>query len=143
MPLLPCADSSDASHKTPKGRLTAYTETIVFERALVVAVLALWIVAGRSATSLGLAAFGNLRFAVTSGVTALLVWLLLGQIRAARSMTSETAGKLRGQIGTVARLMPQTAGERSVFFGLSMTAGFCEELLYRGFLMANMAQWIG
>jgi hypothetical protein len=88
MPLLPCADSSDASHKTPKGRLTAYTETIVFERAPVVAVLALWIVAGRSATSLGLAAFGNLRFAVTSGVTALLVWLLLGQIRAARSMTS-------------------------------------------------------
>jgi membrane protease YdiL (CAAX protease family) len=38
--------------------------------------------------------------------------------------------------------MPHTAGERSVFVGVSVTAGFCEELLYRGFLMAY-AQWLG
>lgn len=126
-----------------RARLTAYTETIVSEWALVVAVLALWIVTGRSATSLGLAAFGNIPFAVTSIGTALLVWLLLGQIREARSMTSEAAGRLRGQIATVARLMPHTAGERSVFYGVSLTAGFCEELLYRGFLMAYLAPWIG
>ncbi len=126
-----------------RARLTAYTETIVLEWALVVAVLALWIVTGRSATSLGLAAFGNIPFVVTSIGTVLLVGLLLGQIRAARSMTSEAAGKLRGQIGTVAKLMPHTAGERAVFFGVSMTAGFCEELLYRGFLMAYLAQWVG
>jgi membrane protease YdiL (CAAX protease family) len=126
-----------------RARLTAYAETIVTEWALVVAALALWIVAGRSATSLGLAAFGDLPFAVTSIATALLVVVLLRQIRTARSMTSEAAGGLRDQIAAVAKLMPHTAGERAVFFGVSITAGFCEELLYRGFLMAYLAQWIG
>ena len=40
-------------------------------------------------------------------------------------------------------VLPRTRGERSAFFGVSVTAGFCEELLFRGFLIAYFAQWIG
>jgi uncharacterized protein len=58
-------------------------------------------------------------------------------------MTSDTAGSLRRQIGSAETVVPHTIGERSAFFGVSVTAGFCEELLWRGFLIAYLAQWTG
>jgi membrane protease YdiL (CAAX protease family) len=36
---------------------------------------------------------------------------------------------------TLAGLLPRTAPERLAFVGLSLTAGFCEELVFRGFLV--------
>ena len=36
----------------------------------------------------------------------------------------------------VAVLLPRTAAERRVFLGLAVSAGVCEETLYRGFLLA-------
>ena len=111
--------------------------------AFVVALLTHWIVAGRSATSLGLAASGGIPFAVTMTASVLVTVLLLGQVRAARSMTSDTARTLRRQMGSVETVAPQTTGEQSVWFWVSVTAGFCEELWYRGFLIAYLAPWIG
>jgi membrane protease YdiL (CAAX protease family) len=126
-----------------EARLTVYTWTIVMQWAFAAAVLTLWIVTGRSAASLGLASFRNAPFVVTLTGAALLALLLMGQIRAAWSMTSDDALKLRRRLEAIETLMPHTAGERTVFVGVSLTAGFCEELLYRGFLMAYLAQWLG
>ena len=39
-----------------------------------------------------------------------------------------------GLPGTVAALLPRTAGERAVWVVLSISAGFAEEILYRGYL---------
>jgi uncharacterized protein len=125
------------------ARLAAYTWMIVSGWAFVVAVLTWWIVAGRSATSLGLAASGSIPFAVTSTASVVLSLLLLGQARAARSMTSDDARSLRRRMASFDAVMPHTSGERSAFVGVSVTAGFCEELLFRGFLIAYFAQWIG
>lgn len=36
---------------------------------------------------------------------------------------------------TLAALLPRTSAERLAFVGLSLTAGFCEELVFRGFLV--------
>jgi uncharacterized protein len=38
------------------------------------------------------------------------------------------------------RILPQKTVERIPFFGLAVTAGVCEEFLYRGFAMAVLAQ---
>ncbi len=35
-------------------------------------------------------------------------------------------------------LIPQTAGEKLVFVGVSLTAGICEEFVFRGFLLAAL-----
>jgi hypothetical protein len=80
-------------------------------------------------------------FVVTLTGAALLALLLLGQIRAARSMTSDDGLKLWRRLKAIETLMPHAAGERSVFVGVSVTAGFCEELLYRR--LAYLAQWLG
>lgn len=39
-------------------------------------------------------------------------------------------------IGTLAELLPRTPVERVWFVAVALTAGFCEELLHRGFLLA-------
>ena len=39
-------------------------------------------------------------------------------------------------------LMPRTQEERWVFIGVSVSAGFCEELAYHGYLLAGLAGWL-
>jgi membrane protease YdiL (CAAX protease family) len=42
--------------------------------------------------------------------------------------------------GPVAALLPRTGRERAWFVAVALTAGFCEELLHRGFLLAFAAE---
>jgi membrane protease YdiL (CAAX protease family) len=51
--------------------------------------------------------------------------------------------KLRAQLGGVAAISPRTASELLAFFGVSLTAGFCEELLFRGFLIWMLQPLVG
>jgi membrane protease YdiL (CAAX protease family) len=45
------------------------------------------------------------------------------------------------QLRPVAALLPRTPAERRAFAGLAVTAGICEELLYRGFGLAAL-RWV-
>jgi membrane protease YdiL (CAAX protease family) len=49
-----------------------------------------------------------------------------------------TRRALAVQLRPVAALLPRTAAERRAFAGLALTAGVCEELLYRGFGLAAL-----
>jgi membrane protease YdiL (CAAX protease family) len=40
-------------------------------------------------------------------------------------------------------LLPQTAVEIAAYLGLTVTAGFCEELIYRGYLLRQFTAWTG
>lgn len=40
-------------------------------------------------------------------------------------------------------LIPGDVRERAAFLGLSATAGFCEELVYHGYVLAGLAAWLG
>jgi len=51
--------------------------------------------------------------------------------------------KLRSQLGRVAAISPRKASELPAFFGVSLTAGFCEELLFRGFLIWALQPLVG
>jgi len=43
----------------------------------------------------------------------------------------------------LARIMPNTALELAVYLTLSATAGFCEEFIFRGYLMQQFTAWSG
>lgn len=45
--------------------------------------------------------------------------------------------------GTMANITPKTAFELLVFLGLGVTAGFCEELVFRGYLTRQFSAWTG
>jgi uncharacterized protein len=125
------------------ARLAAYSETMLLEWGLVIVVLISFLAAGRSPEDLGLLAPLTGSFAITTGIVVIVSILLLAQTRAIRRREGEDGGALRRQMASVEKMMPHTAGERSVFLALSLTAGFCEELLYRGFLIGYFASMTG
>lgn len=45
--------------------------------------------------------------------------------------------------GTLVRLTPKTVVELAVFLGTSLSAGFCEELVFRGYLTRQFSGWTG
>jgi len=51
--------------------------------------------------------------------------------------------RLREQLGSTARMMPREARELPAWLGLSLTAGFCEELLFRGFVVWTLQPLVG
>jgi membrane protease YdiL (CAAX protease family) len=64
--------------------------------------------------------------------------------QARRIARSEPAlERVRTKLGAMRLILPHTHDERRRFLWLSLTAGVCEELLYRGFLMAYFGHWLG
>ena len=52
---------------------------------------------------------------------------------------------MRGEFGWLSFLTPRTAPERRAFNAVSVTAGICEEVIYRGYVMAYLvalSEWL-
>jgi len=64
------------------------------------------------------------------------------RLRTMATWSPEKRAALRGRIGGVALVVPRTTGELALFLGLALTAGICEELLYRGFFFAVAAPFV-
>lgn len=45
--------------------------------------------------------------------------------------------------GTLAHVIPQTPLELAVYLVMALSAGFCEELIFRGYLMRQLSAWTG
>jgi uncharacterized protein len=122
----------------PAERLSLYCSTIAFQwLAAAVAAWRAW-AHGFTAAQLGLVAPNRLRLlAITVLGAALIVtlqWLNLRRM-------GRSSSPLRGTLQALAeRILPQSAMELIPFFALAVTAGLCEEFLYRGFAMAVLSR---
>ena len=103
---------------------------------------ALWLASNRSWTSLG--------FTVPDGWrlwTALALFLLLtayhGMAVRTVARSADARASLRQQAGPVTAVLPHTRTELYWFGGVSLTAGFVEEFLYRGYFIWVFSPWIG
>ena len=97
-------------------------------------VLAVWFAAWRSPVTLGLALRPTAGLAgVLVGLTTI-VSLVLRQRRALLADEALCA-KVRARLSPVERLMPHSTSEFPLFSALAITAGLCEELLFRGYLV--------
>jgi uncharacterized protein len=119
-------------------RLSLYWSTIAFQWiAAAVTAWRAW-AHGFTAQQLGLVVPGRLRlFAITVCGAALVVtlqWLNLRRM-------GRSASPLRGPLQALAeRILPQSTTELIPFLALAVTAGLCEEFLYRGFAMAVISR---
>ena len=111
--------------------------------ALVAVGAALWVANDRSWTSLGLSAPDGWRLWVAVGLGLLIVAHQVQSV-AAVSRDPEVRASVRQQFsGMLADVMPHTRTDLYWFGGVSLTAGFCEEFLYRGYFIGTLAPWLG
>jgi uncharacterized protein len=119
-------------------RLSLYASTIAFQwLAAAVAAWRAW-AHGFTATQLGFAMPGRFRLLVITVLGAALIvplqWLNL------RRMGRSTSPLRRPLQALAERILPQSTMELIPFLALAVTAGLCEEFLYRGFAMAVLSR---
>lgn len=124
-------------------RTAAYRSTITLQLLLAAVALVLWIAHGRAPAALGLRLRADAAAVLGATITAGGLAVLALQRFAVRRLGPEGRERLRAQFATTWALLPQDARERRWFRGLALAAGVCEELLYRGYLIAYAAHWAG
>jgi membrane protease YdiL (CAAX protease family) len=105
-------------------------------------VLALWASRDRPWAGLGLATGSPPRLGIGLALAGIIIGLLWLQRRAVFAKPERLDLVLR-QVGAARPLLPHTPGELRGFKLLSITAGICEELVYRGFIWWYVAAWAG
>src|SRR6266705_2749105 len=121
-------------HISTMERLTLYASTIAFQWfAVAVVAWRAW-AHGFAASQLGLTMHDRTRILAASiagaATIASLQWLNLRRV-------GRIPVKARGSIQALAeRILPQSKVELLPYIALAITAGLCEEFLYRGFAMA-------
>lgn len=127
---------------TPGGRLRYYPVEIVPLWVLAGGVIALWLAARRPWGALLLGGSAPWRLALGWALAGAYVWLTLSQRRKVLARPERLA-RLVSALGGVRPMLPRTRGERNGFAVLAITAGTCEELLFRGFVLWYATAWTG
>lgn len=122
----------------PELRVRFYWQGMIGQWLMLIPLTLVLLGLGWSAQTLGLQSPGNPFVSVFLAIVLVVAFSI--QVfyirRAAR--TAEGRVLLRQGMSGPLHMLPRTAKERALWVLLSMTAGFCEELLYRGFLIAYL-----
>jgi len=126
----------------PGVRCRFYRALVFSEWVPVLCLLGFWAARRRPWSRMLLAGFSPLRVGLGLGSVILLIGVLLLQRRwiLARPARIE---HLRPKLLYAEPLLPHTPAERKLFRVVSVTAGLCEEVLFRGFLLWYLAAWTG
>jgi membrane protease YdiL (CAAX protease family) len=81
------------------------------------------------------------RTLLVSGILVAIIVLLIGAQKKLRKKASPQ--QLNNALDRVRRMLPKTSTERAVWIVVSLTAGICEEVLYRGWLLSLFAATLG
>jgi membrane protease YdiL (CAAX protease family) len=131
-----------SSEGVADARIKFYNDYLVWQWPLTIGLLAWWLWSGKSLASLGLVpvADGWQWVAIGVGVVAILAQVIY---LATLSRNPDALAKIRKQMGGLSNLAPQTPTENRLFGMVSISAGVCEEILYRGLLLAVLMSLVG
>jgi len=130
----------DAGHT--ELRMGLYRKVIGEEWLATIVLLAGWFALGRGAAALGLVPRVGALAWTGYGLSALVIAVLLIQARSLLR-NPDSLASMRHKLGTVKFLLPHTPSERRAFAAVSVTAGICEEVVYRGYLIAYLTAVLG
>lgn len=123
-------------------RLAEYRWTMIQEWLLVAIALALIVAGGRTWKSVGLVLPSGMGLLWSIVVLALVSAFLFVQHRGATGSDRARASVAR-QLAHLRWFLPSSSSELASFRALSLTAGVCEEILFRGYLMALLLPFAG
>jgi len=124
------------------ARTRAYVRMIFEQWGLVAVTVYVMLSAGRSLDVLWLRPPTGWRAGV--GFALPLAYLALIVIQsAALAKKPDSLAKLRTRLRALRALIPHTPIEYGLFMGLSVTAGICEEFIFRGYLVWVLQHWLG
>jgi len=126
----------EAGQSVPRRRL--YANTLIGHWVLLLIGLYLWFAGSRPADLLGLGLTVDTGFLLAAAIACLGIGLLLSQLRAATAADRDFLDALERAFGTLRHLLPRTRKELYGFYGVGLTAGIVEEILWRGYLMAYL-----
>jgi membrane protease YdiL (CAAX protease family) len=124
------------------ARLAGYAHAAITQWLLASLAVGLWIHASRDWSEIGLAVPAGLRPWAALAVAGALGGLMLAQSAAVEGRP-ETHGQVRAAVAPMAELLPADRSDLHGFVALSITAGVCEEVLFRGLLPWYLAQALG
>jgi membrane protease YdiL (CAAX protease family) len=127
----------------PNARRDGYRRVLIGQWLIAGVAIAIWASAHRPWRDLGLVVPGGWRLAVSIALVAVVALLAALQLRSVLRVAPEKRAALRPKLGALAFLLPHTREEYRWFSALSITAGVCEELLFRGFLLWTLRPWLG
>ena len=131
-----------APERRPRLRERLYLIATFTQWSLVTFVVVRWLRTGRGWAEIGLVPVltpGAIGVAIGLAIIATLVGL-----QARRGVSDpETQARMRGRLAHVEPLMPHSSGELARFRVIAITAGICEELLFRGFLIWYFMHFVG
>ena len=118
----------------PNARLLYYRTQVLWEWSWVVLIIIIFIPRSQPFLQLGITLPGLLGWIIMAALllgVVLSIWLIRGNPRAMQNM--------QRSLESSAVLLPSSPQERKWFAASAITAGICEELLYRGFLLNFLA----
>jgi membrane protease YdiL (CAAX protease family) len=116
-------------------RARLYDATIFSHWTLFSITFALWAGTGRDWTSLGMGLTVDGRFLAGLLLTAIGVAFLLLQLRQVVGASDGELDNVRAQLGKLEFIIPRNGRELNRFYGLALTAGIVEEILWRGYMI--------
>jgi membrane protease YdiL (CAAX protease family) len=126
----------------PRVRRSIYRWALLLQWTLVALVAAQWMREHRDWVALGV--IPRLTFGVIGvGLGLIIVMPMIVRQRRQAMLDPEAIEALHRRLARLERMLPHTREELIMFSLLSITAGICEEVLYRGYLIWYLSHWVG
>lgn len=125
-----------------RARARLWKVTMGFSWPMVAVGAALWISSDRSWATFGFTSPEGWRLWASIALVLLLVgYYAMAAVSLVRNAAARAS--VRRQVGSITAVLPHTQRELYWFGGVSLTAGFCEEFLYRGYFIWAFAPCLG
>jgi membrane protease YdiL (CAAX protease family) len=134
---------SDVAAERAGVRARRYRQIACGEWLFTLAALAIWAAYERPWSDLSLSIPQGWRLVVGAVLDLAALALIVLQIRFVGRLSREERIAARFKLGSLGVMLPRRRDEYRWFLIVSVTAGVCEELLYRGYLPWLLLPWLG